>query len=501
MINRDPRSDFPIRAKRQESRRTDVGVLGASGVKQGLGAIRQAPLRPYQINAIRRWIYAYFFLLIFEGALRKWVFGEVPLISLPLSIVRDPVAVMIYFLAWRAKVLPGRIRDACWLGLGVFSVLGVLQLFSTPGLSFWVVLYGLHTYWLHVPLIFVMAEVLGQEDLLRIGRWLLLLAGPMAVLMVAQFFAPPDSFLNRGMFAVGEGQISAALGRIRPAGTFSYNSGVASFNLLVTAYLIFSFVDGRWISSWMRWIAAVALVVTLPISGSRGFVLSFALFLVFALIGGSFNTRLLGVTIRTIAVGIAIFSLLTFTSFFQQGMETFTARWNEALGGSAAGSIHESIVLRIFGEFVRAFDALGNAPLLGHGLGLGSNFGAAYTFGRFFFALAETEWERTVLELGPIIAILWLGSRCAFGGFLIRRSWMILRRGQPLPWLLFGTECMTFFNGPTVQPSPLGFIVFTTGLCLAAIKSADRGSSHPLQRTKEPVRRSRWRPTRAVCWR
>ena len=477
------------------------GIVGsvASRIQPDRSVIRQSSLKPYRINVIRRWIFAYFLLLIFEGVLRKWVFGGIPLISLPLSIVRDPIAVMIYFLAWRARVLPGNIRGACWLGLGVFSVLGSLQLLSNPGLSFWVVLYGLRSYWLHVPLIFVMAEVLDREDLLRVGRWLLLLAGPMAVLIVAQFFAPPENFLNRGMIAGAEGQITAALGRIRPAGTFSYNTGLASFNLLVTAYLVYSFVDGRWIAPWIRWIAAVALVVVLPISGSRGFVLSVAVLLVFALIGGNFNARLLRVTLQTIATGVVIFFFLAFTSFFQQGLETFIARWNLALSASATGSVNESIVMRFFGDFTGAFSAMKETPLLGHGLGLGSNFGSALTFGGLGFALAEAEWERNVLEMGPIVAVLWLGSRCAFGSFLIRKSWVFLRRGQALPWLLFGTECTTIFNGTLAQPNPLGFTIFTTGLCLAAIKLAERGDSRPAQEMKERFRRRRLRPARASC--
>ncbi len=462
----------------------------ASTTKPRPNALRQAPLKPHRINIIRRWIFAYFLLLLFEGALRKWIFAGVPLISLPLSVVRDPIAVIIYFLAGRAHVLSGRIRHLCWVGLGVFLALGVFQVLSTPGLSFWVVLYGLHSYWLHVPLIFVMAAVLRQDDLLRIGRWLLLLAAPMAVLMVAQFLSPPDGILNRGMFAEGEGQIAAALGRVRPAGTFSYNSGVASFNLLATAYLIFSFVDGRWISSWTKWIAAVALVAILPVSGSRGFVLSFGLLLAFALIGGNFSARLLRVTIRTVAIGAAIFALLTFTSFFQQGLETFTARWNEALGASSTGTVNEAIFLRVFSDFAGAFTASGKSPLLGYGIGLGSNFGAAFTYGGLFFALAESEWERTVLEMGPIVGILWLVLRCGFGGFLIRKSWALLKRGQSLAWLLFGTECLSFFNGSLAQPSSLGFIIFTTGLCLAAVKSAERGDVLPARATKKTVRRN-----------
>jgi hypothetical protein len=455
------------------------------------------PLKPRRLRSVRRWIFAYFFLLLFEGALRKWVFAGVPLISLPFSVARDPIAVIIWILAWRAGVLSNNLRRASWLGLGAFSVLGTLQIFANSGLNFWIVLYGLRTYWLHVPLVFIMAEVLGQDDLQQIGRWLLALAGPMAALMVAQFFAPPDSFLNRGMLE-GVGQIGSALGRIRPAGTFSYNTGTGNFNLLVAAFLIYSSVNGRWVSPWMRWTAAVAVVVTLPISGSRGFVLTVAELLAFALIGGNFNGRLLRVTLGTIAVGGAIFFLLTFSGFFQEGLETFTTRWDQAIASTTTGSFSEAIVMRFFGEFLDAFRALGEAPIFGHGIGLGSNFGSALTFGSLGFALAEGEWPRTVLEMGPIAGAVWLGLRCALGFYLLGRSWVFLRRGRVLAWLLFGTECTTFFNGSLAQPTSLGFLIFTTGLCLAAIKSAERGESIPARAPNGPIRRIELRAIREV---
>jgi hypothetical protein len=463
-------------------------TISEPGTTPGTYPFRQLRLNSYRHRAVRRWIFVYFLLLIFEGALRKWFFAGIPLISLPLSIVRDPVAMIIYFFAWRANVLRRKIRALCWLGLGGFLLLGIIQLVANPGLSFLVVLYGVRSYWLHIPLVFVIAEVLTEKDLFRIGRWLLLLAGPMTILMIAQFFAPPDSFLNRGMFDEGVGQIGAALGKIRPAETFSYNTGAGSFNLLVAAFLIYSFVDGRWILPWIRWIAAVALVAALPISGSRTFVLSSFLLVAFALVGGHSNTKLLKVALRTVAIGGAIFFLLTFTSFFQQGIETFTARWNETLDATATGSVKESIVMRFFGEFIRAFQLLGNTPVLGHGIGLGSNFGAAMAAGGLGFLLAETEWERTVLEMGPLAAVLWLGVRCGFGFFIVRQAWSCLRRGHVLAWLLFGTECVAFFNGSTAQPTQLGFVVVTTGLCLAAIKSVKRGDSLPASNGKKARR-------------
>src|SRR5439155_22404052 len=69
-----------------------------------------------ELQKIRRLVYLYFFLLIIEGALRKWI---VPQFSNPLLLVRDPVVLVIYFLAWRARVFP---RSTFISSLAIFVV-------------------------------------------------------------------------------------------------------------------------------------------------------------------------------------------------------------------------------------------------------------------------------------------------------------------------------------------------------------------------------------------
>src|SRR3546814_1990531 len=46
----------------------------------------------YSINLLKQGIWVYFILLIFEGALRKWV---LPGLATPLLVVRDPVALLL----------------------------------------------------------------------------------------------------------------------------------------------------------------------------------------------------------------------------------------------------------------------------------------------------------------------------------------------------------------------------------------------------------------------
>ena len=66
---------------------------------------------------VRFLIWTYFILLIIEGALRKWVF---PQLSNPLLVVRDPVALAIYFFSIRAGAFP---KNAWFVSLVVIGIL------------------------------------------------------------------------------------------------------------------------------------------------------------------------------------------------------------------------------------------------------------------------------------------------------------------------------------------------------------------------------------------
>ena len=52
---------------------------------------------------IKKLIWAYFLLLLFEGALRKWF---LPGLSQGLLIIRDPIVIWIYYLAYAQGVFP-----------------------------------------------------------------------------------------------------------------------------------------------------------------------------------------------------------------------------------------------------------------------------------------------------------------------------------------------------------------------------------------------------------
>ena len=87
-----------------------------------------------------------------------------------------------------------------------------------------VTVYGFRSNFLHLPLIFIFANVFDAEDIKKIGWWILLGMIPMGLIMAAQFQASPDSFINRTV-GVGEGeQITAGRVQVfvRPAHSLSF---------------------------------------------------------------------------------------------------------------------------------------------------------------------------------------------------------------------------------------------------------------------------------------
>ena len=140
------------------------------------------------LKLIRNLIWLYFWMLIFEGVLRKWVF---PQYSNVLLIIRDPLVLVIYFFALARGVFPFN-KYVLVTGLMafftfVFSLLG-------ENVNLVVMLFGLKANFLHLPLVFLIPSVFDQRDVVRMGRWILFLSIPMTFLMVLQFGAGPDDF-------------------------------------------------------------------------------------------------------------------------------------------------------------------------------------------------------------------------------------------------------------------------------------------------------------------
>lgn len=425
---------------------------------------------PKIVRNIRRLIWLYIVLLVLEGALRKWV---VPQFSNPLLIIRDPVVILIYILALRASLFPW---NGYVISLGIIAVcsavLGFLVLSRyfpwTPNLL--VTSYGFRSNFLHLPLIFVMAKVLDGDDVKKIGWWILVGMIPMSIIMVAQFQASPDAFINRTV-GLGEAlQLDAGGGKIRPPGTFSFVSGAVLYVAAATAFLIYGALTLSTYKTWLLIGAGFAVVIAVTVSGSRSSLASTLLVVLSVLVILIIRPQAVNRFGRSLLVIVIAALIITRLPVFKEGVGILSERFT-ASAQAAETTIVRGLFERTLGEFTQSLKGINKLPLSGWGLGVGTAGGARFLVGRAAFLLSEGEWQRVLLESGPILGLAFLLWRTVLTFKLGYLSLVALTRGAILPILLFSCGFLALLNGQFGQPTSLGFAVILSGFCLAVIQS------------------------------
>ncbi len=425
-------------------------------------------------KSLRRLIWLYFWLLLLEGALRKWL---MPGLSNALLIVRDPVAFAIYALAFRERVFP---RSAFVHWIAALAALCFAASFAGIG-NLPVTLYGLRADFLHLPLILLMPRVLRAQDVRRMGFALLLLLPPMALLAVKQFEAGPGSPWNVGVGGEIGGQLYAAEGKVRASGTFSFATGLSTYLALCTAVLLYDTLRTRHYPRWLVLTAAPALILTLVISGSRTAVISVGIVCtIFLFVGLQRPTNFrVALWIISLVIGV-VTALALLTPLFREGVAVHRERFE---GG---GGLQKGIIERFGEDFVAAGNALNTSPILGLGLGVGTNVGANLLRGRREFVLGEGEWQRVILESGPVLGCCYILTRLALLLAVLKASATACGASQPLALLLASAGGLELATGQFGQPTTLGFAVFIAGLALTASREVREEPPRPL--ATEPAR-------------
>ncbi len=435
------------------------------------------------IQRIRQLIWLYLFLLIFEGALRKWV---VPQFSAPLLIVRDPVVLLIYALALRARVFPFNIYVVSITVIAILSwAAGIIVLSSFVAMKtvLLITAYGVRSDFLHLPLIFIFPAVMDLEDVKRVGRWTIIGMIPMGILMAIQFNASPESFINTAAGA-GEGmQLGAGGGRIRPPGPFSFTSGAVYYLSAVAAFMLHAVLTKLPYKTWLLAAAGGALLVGMGVSGSRSTILAVGVVVASLALIVLVRPRLVGSLGRYILLAAVVLWLISYLPVFQQGLGILSDRFVEG-AEDAESSVVGGLVARTVGGFTEGLRVVTRAPLGGFGLGVGTNGGANFLVGHAEFLLAENEWSRIILESGPILGLAFLFWRCAITFRVGRLAFRQLTFGNTLPLFLFSAAFFVLLEGPFGQPTSLGFAVVFAGLSLAA-RNPENDPTEPEDEPKE----------------
>lgn len=241
-----------------------------------------------------------------------------------------------------------------------------------------------------------------------------LIAIPVCVIAIAQVFAPIDSILNRQIYDNPE--MIAIFGEanlIRVSGTFSYITGMASFQIVLAFFGIGLYLAGA--RSILFLIALAIVSASFPVTGSRGVIVTVAAGS-FIMIMASFSVGLMSA--RTALSGLAIGIALGLVSLFV----TDTA-WQALLERTAATTYDNKD--RLITTFANGFDFIKIAGIAGFGSGA-ANFGAPALapdvppFSWLPDVGFEEESGRIVLELG------WFGAILSFVMRIVLLGWAVV---------------------------------------------------------------------------
>ena len=333
-----------------------------------------------------------FFIVLFEGALRKWL--NFP--SLALMALRDLIifgSVLYGFKYFNFRRFPEVI-----LMLWTFIVLiwtlfqGVLEMIPAP-----VIVIGIRFWLLYLWFAVLCYRTFRSHDLKTIINVLYITIFPMITLVVMQHLSPVDSFINQQPPGGGEIFIVIA-GIVRPSGTFSFTIGYTTYLAMIGPFVLWLLADGRnFIQNYYyRLIIIGAYFLGVLVSGSRGAIM-LSLFLLFVyfislIITKQFKLSKKTVILAPIIIGVSLYLL---APIIERAFDANLSRIEDA-------SQVENTSNRIFDTFVGANKTWENFKILGHGIGAGSNAAQKFMPNQEMFALGENEIDRILNEGGII---------------------------------------------------------------------------------------------------
>lgn len=433
-----------------------------------------------EMPLLKKLFWIYFLLLIFEGALRKWI---LPGLSAPLLLVRDPVGIMILVEAFRTGKWPRKWETVTGaLAVGLF-LLCAIQMIAV-GNPWITALYGLRSYLLPFPVAFVMGENLTADDLRKFGLWTIWILLPLTALEVAQYLAPPSSFLNKGAYE-GSVQIYYVEGHTRASGTFSFVGGPTSYVPMAAAFVLYGLMHERFARKWLLWIATGALILSVPVVGARTIAFDLAAVVGCAIIGSVLGGEHLGKVFKIAAPVLALFFLVSLLPVFTEAAISFKQRFTEANSFEGGGSTRRVLANRTVAPVQHQLEAVDfTGDPVGKGMGKGAAAISKLTTGEVTFIEGEGEFGRVLNELGPFPGLAFMLFRLILALFLIAKSLAAARRKEPLALLLAPMAVPGIFFSILEQPTGQGFVVIGVAFMLAALNLNPAPVFSPGQRNR-----------------
>ena len=299
---------------------------------------------------------------------------------------------------------------------------------------------------------------------------------------------------------------------MRTYGTFTSSPGEGAFIGSVVAMLLAAWLRPK----FKRPVGGVTLVAAsaagislIALSGSRGAIVAAGIIFVagiwatLLISGRSLAFQKLLIPILLLAAGGLLTPLV-----FPRAAEALSNRF------ASAGYAEEQRYGAggIFGRAIYSVGSfrflLGSAPPQGYQMGLGGNAAGAISrtgtggksgvlydprlilFGPRELAAVESDWGRQIVELGPVLGLLFIMFRIAFVVWLGKEALAAtMRSGDPLPVLLFAFVGAYVFNGQITGHGTLnGYGWMFAGFCMSINRAASRGVVGQTRAVRQPNR-------------
>jgi len=426
-----------------------------------------------QDNLPKQLIWVYIVLLIFEGAIRKWI---LPGLATPLLLIRDPIAVWLIIVAWKRGLIQFNIYVVT---LFIIAIIGLFTAIFWGHGNLWVAVYGVRTLILHFPLIFIIGNVFDRDDIIKIGKFIMWLTIPMTGLLILQFYSPQSAWVNRGIGGdTAGGGFSGALGFFRAPTTFSFSNGTSNYFSFAACFVFYFWLaPEKYIDRRVLLASSIAVLMSIPLSISRSLFFSIIVTALFVLLAVFRDPKKSG-KIVLVGVGVLVlFLILTQVGLFQTATEVFTNRLTGA--SEYEGGLSGTLGDRYLGGMVSAITNSSNLPFWGYGIGMGTNVGSTLLTGKNQFLIAEGEWGRLIGELGIFLGLTVILIRLIVSAKIALACYKQLSYGDLFPWILLSYCLLMLPQGQWSQPTALGFCIVGAGVTIASLRIPERASNIP----------------------
>ena len=438
----------------------------------------------------RRGLEAALLLLVFEGALRKWV---VPSASSYVYFAKDLLLLGVYsgFLRERkSRAVSVAIPEVLTLTLGAAATIAMLDIFNPHLPNLLVGILGFKAYFFYVPLLWVVPVAYRDEQAVAtfIKRYLVV-AIPVALLAVAQFFSPGGSWINTYARTEGPSATAITFGaveNVRVTGTFSFITGYGSYLQVISFLALTLLAVRRWRfrGSLIGYSGLALAVLGMLMTGSRGPVFTLIIFLpIYWLLGVAREGGVPALGRFLLGIGL-VASIVNVVG--ADAVEAFRAR--------AAGS--SDVQSRIIQPFLNPIRIAPEVGIAGYGTGATHQMAEVVAPGLYPYSWLEgfqfeDEPSRVMVELGFLGFLAFFAARTGLV-FLALRA--VFRLKRPLPRAL-ALSCLLLFlaqltGGVVFNVTEDVYYWYFGGLLFLA-ERLERDA-----RVKVPPARERWRAER-----